>query len=138
MLVANFTTKRILIDNDSSVDILFWDAFTQMGIEYDRLQPALMPSKGFTGDVVKPVGTITLSVLAGKAPKTTMMVVDFLVVNAPTSYNAILRQPTLNGLKAVMSTYHLKMKFMVTVGIGEVQGNQVLVHECYVQELMTG
>lgn len=31
-LVANFTTRRILIDNNNSANILFWDAFTQMEI----------------------------------------------------------------------------------------------------------
>lgn len=33
MLVANFTTRRILIDNSSLIDILFWVAFARMGID---------------------------------------------------------------------------------------------------------
>lgn len=35
ILVANFTTRRILIDSSSSVDILFWDTFVKMGIIQD-------------------------------------------------------------------------------------------------------
>lgn len=33
ILVANFTTKKIIIDNGSLIDILFWEAFTKMGID---------------------------------------------------------------------------------------------------------
>lgn len=55
-----------------------------------------MPLKGFSGDIVQLVGTITLSVL---------------VVKAPSSYNVRLGRPTLNNLRAVTLTYHLNMKF---------------------------
>ncbi|XP_041026886.1 uncharacterized protein LOC121267075 [Juglans microcarpa x Juglans regia] len=65
MQVANFRTQRILIDNGSSADILFRDAFIKMSINPDRLRPALMPLKGFTGDIVDPIGVITLSISAG-------------------------------------------------------------------------
>jgi hypothetical protein len=30
--IANHTIHRILVDNGSSVDILYWPAFQQMGI----------------------------------------------------------------------------------------------------------
>lgn len=61
--------------------------------------------------------------------------VDFLVVMAPSSYNAIVRHPTLNSLRAVTSTYHLKMKFPTNLGLGEVRGEHVLALECYAYEL---
>lgn len=32
LLIANYTTKRILINNRSSTNILLWTAFTKMGI----------------------------------------------------------------------------------------------------------
>lgn len=49
MQVVNFTTRRILIDKGSSVEILFWNSFSQMGIDPDCLQPAPMPLKAFKG-----------------------------------------------------------------------------------------
>lgn len=52
-------------------------------------------------------GAIMLSVLAGRAPYTTAIIVDFLV----SSYNAIISRLTLNSLQVVTSTYYLKMKF---------------------------
>lgn len=60
---------------------------------------------------------------------------DFIVVKALSSYNTILGRPTLNSLKAMMSIYHLKMKFPNAMGVEEVRGEQVLARECYMQEL---
>ncbi|XP_040988998.1 uncharacterized protein LOC121236622 [Juglans microcarpa x Juglans regia] len=123
MLVANFTTKRIFINNGNSADILFWDAFTQMEIGPAR------KLKGFSGDMVQPVGTITLSILAGKAPHTALTIANFIVMKAPSSYNTILGWLTLNNLKVVTSTYHLIVKFPTAVRVGEIRGEQVLAHE---------
>ncbi|KAF5462765.1 hypothetical protein F2P56_018746 [Juglans regia] len=111
-----------------------------MGISPDRLHLHLvaMPLKGFIGDVIQPVGAITLSVLAEKAPRQLKGYnVNFQVVNALSSYNTILGRPTLNNLKVIMSTYHLKMKFPTSVGVGEIKGEQVLTRDCYAQELKT-
>ncbi|KAK3003655.1 hypothetical protein RJ639_018697 [Escallonia herrerae] len=50
--------------------------------------------------------------------------------SAPT-YNAILGQTTLNQLRAVVSTYHMKMKFLTKNGVREVKGDQVVAREYY-------
>ena len=48
------------------------------------------------------------------------------------AYNAILGRPTLNSWTAVTSTYHLMIKFPTDYGIGELRGNQMAAHECYI------
>lgn len=90
MMVTNFITKRILVNNGSSTCILFWDAFTQMGIDPACLWLAPMPLNGFSRDMIQLVGTITLSVLVGKALYTTSTMADFTVVKARSLYNTIL------------------------------------------------
>lgn len=81
------------------------------------------------------MGAIALPVTVGQgAPMVTTMT-DFLIVKASSSYNAILRRQTLNDLKVVTSTYHIKMKFPIKTCVGKVQGEQIPVWECYVQEL---
>ncbi|XP_040988731.1 uncharacterized protein LOC121236339 [Juglans microcarpa x Juglans regia] len=62
---------------------------------------------------------------------------NFLVVKSPSSYNAIIGCPTLNNLKAITSTYHLKVKFLAEVGVSKIRDEQTLAQECYVQELKT-
>lgn len=117
MLVANYTTRRILVDNGSSTDILFWEAFAKMGIGQDRLRPFPTLLRGFSGKMVQPLGSITLPVIIGMGRLTATTMADFLMVKDHSSYNAIVGQPTLNSLKLVTSTYHLKMKFPTDKGI---------------------
>ena len=58
--------------------------------------------------------------------------VNFLVVDHPSVYNAIIGRPTLNAMRAVTSTYHLMMKFPTENGIGVVIGSQKEARICYV------
>lgn len=64
---------------------------------------------------------ITLSILVWKAPRTSVMMVNFLVMKSPSSYNAILGRLTLNNLRAMTSIYHLKIKFSMNLRVGEVK-----------------
>jgi hypothetical protein len=80
---------------------------------------------------VLPTGTIALRLTAGSAPKEKTVMVDFLVVDRPSAYNAIVGRPTLNKLMAATSTYHLKMKFPTEYGVGVVRGNQREARQCY-------
>ena len=57
--------------------------------------------------------------------------VDFLVVDRPFAYNAIIGRPGLNKLRAATSTYHLMMKFPTEEGVGEVKGDQLAARRCY-------
>lgn len=81
--IANYLTKRVLIYNGSLADILFWEAFIRMGITPDSLSPAQAPLKGFIGDVIQPIGAITLCILTETAPRTATTTVNFLVIKAP-------------------------------------------------------
>uniref|UniRef100_A0A2N9IJ88 Uncharacterized protein n=1 Tax=Fagus sylvatica TaxID=28930 RepID=A0A2N9IJ88_FAGSY len=113
-------------------------AYQQMRLDKDKLCPMDAPLVGFTGDKVCPVGIVTLPITVGTHPKTVSKTVDFLVVNCPSAYNAIIGRPTLNRLRAVTSTYHLLLKFPTEHGIGEVRGDQVAARECYLASLGSG
>ncbi|KAK2997639.1 hypothetical protein RJ639_026632 [Escallonia herrerae] len=77
-------------------------------------------------------GIIALPVAIGTPPAQANLMLDFVVVKVPSAYNAILGRPALNRLQAVVSTYHLKMKFPTEHGIGEVKGDQTTARQCYV------
>ena len=68
LLIADYTTRRVLVDNGSSVDILYYPAFQQMRLGRDQLRPVNSPLVGFGGMKVQPMGTISLSVVVGTYP----------------------------------------------------------------------
>ena len=68
LLIADYITRRVLVDNGSSVDILYYPAFQQMRLGRDQLRPMNSPLVGFGGMKVQPVGTISLSVVVGTYP----------------------------------------------------------------------
>ena len=80
---------------------------------------------------MQPVGTVTLPVVVGSYPQQITKLVNFLVVDCSSSYNAIIGRPTLNSWKTVTSTYHLSVKFPTEYGIGQAQGDQLVARECY-------
>ena len=123
---------RVLIDNGSSADILYYLAFQLMGIGRERLIPTNAPLVGFRGTRVLPLGAITLSVVVGDYPQQIAKDVTFLVVDYLSAYNVILGRPTLNSWNAVTSTYHLMIKFPTDYCVGELRGNQVAARECYI------
>jgi hypothetical protein len=61
----------------------------------------------------------------------TSMIVEFLVVNTPSTYNAILGRKTLNAIEAIISPAFLKIKFPTSNGIGEEYGHQLMVRTYY-------
>ena len=66
--VGDYNMHRVLVDNDSSVDILYYLAFQQMRIDREQLVPVNAPLVGFGGMRVFPIGTVTLSVTVGDYP----------------------------------------------------------------------
>ena len=130
--IVDFNTRRVLVDNGSSADILYYPAFQQMRIDREQLLPSDAPLVGFGDTKVFPVGTIALSVTIGTYPQQLTKEVSFLVVDCSFAYNAIIGQPTLYALVEAMSTYHLLVKFLTEYEIGEVQGDQMAARECYV------
>ncbi|GFY96586.1 hypothetical protein Acr_11g0008920 [Actinidia rufa] len=76
-----------------------------------------------SGNTTQPLGWINLPITLGTEPHQTTVWQDFIVVDCPSPYNAILGRPTLGGIKAITSTYHLKMKFPTLTGIGEKAGD---------------
>ena len=131
LLIADYITRRVVVDNRSLVDILYYFAFQQMRLGRDLLCLVCSPLIGFGGMKVRPVGTITLPVVVGSYLQQITKEVNFLVVDCSSSYNAIIGRPTLNSWKAVTSTYHLSVKFPTEYGIGQAQEDQLAVRECY-------
>ncbi|RWW38429.1 hypothetical protein BHE74_00056346 [Ensete ventricosum] len=118
--ISNARVKRVMVDTRSYADILYFSAFQKLGLTDKDLLPVITTLTGFTGDSVSPAGTAVLPVTVGEEPRSKTLLVSFIVVALPSVYNAIIGRPTLNKLRAVVSTYHRTMKFPTRAGVGEV------------------
>ncbi|PON49326.1 hypothetical protein PanWU01x14_230980 [Parasponia andersonii] len=58
-------------------------------------------------------------VSVGTFPRVSTVMTQFLVVDCPSAFNAVLGRSTLRELRAVTSIYHLTMKFPTQHGVGE-------------------
>lgn len=54
-----------------------------------------------------------------------------MMVDILSMHNAIISRPTLNRLRAMISTYHIIMKFLIRDNIGELRSNLKELHQCY-------
>nr|XP_009420605.1 PREDICTED: uncharacterized protein LOC104000317 [Musa acuminata subsp. malaccensis] len=129
--VANAQMRRIMVDTGSLADILYFGAFQKLGLARENLSPRCSALTGFTGDSISPLGAIALPLTLGTPPKSKTVMTTFLVVDLPTAYNAILGRPTLNKVKAVVSTYYQTIKFPTREGVGEVTGSPRESRRCY-------
>ena len=130
-IVANKTIHRVLVDNGSSVDIIFTSAFDKMGIGREKLKPVNTCLRGFSGERVLPLGLVQLVLTLRDPPCQATTTVKFLIVDAPLAYNMLLGRPSLNAIRVVPSTYHMVIKFPTANEVGMVRGNQRIARECY-------
>ena len=63
--IEGFNTKRILVDNGSSADIIYLPAFQQLKLDPKRLRPFESPLVNFSGDKVYPKGIVMLTITVG-------------------------------------------------------------------------
>ncbi|RZR97486.1 hypothetical protein BHM03_00026684, partial [Ensete ventricosum] len=114
-----------------STDILYFDAFQKLGLTDRDLAALTSTLTGFTEDSVSPLGATTIPVTFGGEPKSKTLMVSFMVVKLPSAYNAIIEHPTLNRLRAVVSTYHRILKFSTRAGVSEVRSDPRESKQCY-------
>ncbi|XP_024026074.1 uncharacterized protein LOC112092959 [Morus notabilis] len=134
-MIGNHTVCRILVDNGSSVDLLYFDCLEKMGIRKEQLEKTSRPLYGFTGDSVIPQGTICLPITAGEKPRQTTTMANFVVIKGSSQYNAVIGRPTLQALRVITSIYHQKVKFPTPNGVGEMKSNQYEARVAYFDAL---
>ncbi|KAL0461246.1 UNVERIFIED_CONTAM: hypothetical protein Slati_0012200 [Sesamum latifolium] len=136
--IANYEVGRIFIDPESSADIIFGEAYDQMQLGDVSLEKVNTSLYEFAGEVVHPRGMVSLPLAMGRGTMRKTYLLKFLVVDVPSAYNVILGRPTLNTFQAVVSTYHMKIKFPIPGGVGEVQGDPLQSRECYIEAVRKG
>jgi len=104
----------------------------------DQLRPYIGCLYDFAGDQVEVCGHLELrtTLIDGVAPHTEN--IRYLFVNALFAYNILLGRPTLNRLRAVASTRHMKMKLLDLGGkVITIKSDQKEAKRCYKNSLKT-
>ncbi|XP_068461572.1 uncharacterized protein [Phaseolus vulgaris] len=134
--VDRFTIRKTLVDQGSSVDILYWKTFKAMRTLEAEMVPYDDHAVSFYGERVGTKGYIELYTTFGQEKNCKTIRIRYSVIDSNTSYNIFLGRPFIYRLLAIVSTPHLAMKFPSPTGyILTVHVNQKEARECYAESL---
>ncbi|XP_074370985.1 uncharacterized protein LOC141712085 [Apium graveolens] len=106
-----------------------------MGYNDSQLTPTDIPIYGFAGVECPVEGIIKLPLTMGQEPKQATQILNFVVVKAGSTNNAIMGRTGIHAFKAVPFSYHSVMKFPTRNGIGEERRDEKMARSCYVASL---
>ncbi|GJR42486.1 reverse transcriptase domain-containing protein [Tanacetum coccineum] len=89
-----------------------------------QMVPATVPLVGFSGEIIWPMGQISLLVKIGDEEHFTSTWMNFMVVRSPSPYNGIIGRPRVRRIQAIPSTAHGMLKFPVPGGILTLRSNK--------------
>lgn len=121
--IAAWEISRILIDLGSSVDIIFVNAFDQMKLSKNQLQPSDSPLVGSGGKRIEALGNISLSVSIGDIQNARTEYITFDVVDLHYPYNAIFGRVFANKFNIAIHIGYLCMKMSALHGVIAVYGS---------------
>lgn len=129
-VVANFEVARIFVDTGSSVDVIYMDCLKQFNVDF-KIVPTQTDIVRLTGAAIKSIGEVVLPVSLGSFPAIAIGSVRFLIMDTEAPFNIILGRPSLNMFQAVVSTFHMKIKFPVNELVGEVRGDGTTIKDSF-------
>ena len=121
----------MLIDNGSSINIMYRDTMVKMDISSNMLQPTNTTFHGIVPGVSHaPMGKIWVDVLFGTKENCGTESIQFEVVDLESPYHALLGRPALAKFMASSHVPYLKMKLAGPNGIITVIGDYKKSLEC--------
>jgi hypothetical protein len=116
--------SRVLIDGDSSINLLYRSSLEKLGIPLAQLKPSRLTFHGIVhGHSCTPLGKVQLEVLFGKKGNSRREPIWFEVVDISSPYHAPLGRPALAKFMAVPHYAYLKMKLPGPRGVITVSGS---------------
>jgi len=136
VVTAGRKVHRVLVDQGSSADVMFWSTFNKLQLSPDLLRPYTGCLYGFAGDQVEVRGYLELRTMFTDGTTSRTESIRYLVVIANLAYNILLGRPALNRLRAVASTRHMKMKLPDLSGkVIVIKSDQEEAQRCYENNL---
>lgn len=128
--IANWDVKKVLIDQGSLTRVLFLSASPKL------IKPHQEPLLGFTKGQVHTCDYVELETTFGVGKLSQIVLVQYIIVDANTSCNILIKRPSLDALGAIVFTPHLAMKFPNSKhNIITIKANKKEAQECYAKSL---
>jgi len=136
VVTAGRRVHRVLVDQGSSADVMFWSMFNKLQLSPNLLRPYTRCLYGFAGDQVEVRGYLKLRTTFTDGTTSRTENIRYLVVNANSAYNILLGRPALNRLRGVSSTRHMKLKLLDLSGrVIVIKSDQKEAKKCYENSL---
>nr|GEU60077.1 reverse transcriptase domain-containing protein [Tanacetum cinerariifolium] len=130
-VMEGYLVRRVYVNLGVSVEVMFEHCFENISPAIkSRLRETQMDLVGFARGVVKPLGKIELEVVFGDGGLFRMVMINFIVVRAPSPYNIIFGRTGLKSLHAVSSTIHSMGKFPTPRGVATLVTQSAIISEC--------
>ena len=105
--IGGYDVKKVMVDQGSAAEIMYLDLYKELSFRAEDLTPYSSPLMSFERKIIIPKGQVRLPLQTSSE----VVEVDFIIVDAYSSYTAIVARPWLHTLGAVSSTLHQKVKY---------------------------
>jgi hypothetical protein len=123
-LANNVRFSKVLIDNGSSINIMYRDTMQKLGIKENMLEPSKTTFHGIvSGLSCAPMGKIWIDVMFGNRDNCRVENLMFEVVDLDSPYHELLGRPALAKFMASMHVAYLKMKMSGPRGVITIIGD---------------
>ncbi|GJR58271.1 reverse transcriptase domain-containing protein [Tanacetum coccineum] len=122
---------RLYVDGGSALEILYEHCFNRLRPKIkNQMVPATAPLIGFSGEIIWPLGKISLLVKIGGEEHLTSAWMNFVIVRSSSPYNGIIGRPGVRKIQEVLSTAHGMLKFPVAGGIFTLKSIKIIPIKC--------
>jgi hypothetical protein len=120
----NVRFSKVLINNGSSINIMYRDTMQKLGIKKNMLEPSQTTFHGIVpGLSCAPMGKIRIDVIFGNWDNFRLENLMFEVVDLDSPYHALLGRPALAKFMASTHVAYLKMKIPGPKGLITIIGD---------------
>jgi hypothetical protein len=127
----NVKFSRALIDDGSSINILYRDTMNKLGITENLLRPSRTTFHGIVPGVsCTPMGRVRVDVIFGTRENCRVENIEFEVVDLASPYHMLLGRPAMHKFMASIHISYLKMKMPGPNGVITISGSYKCSMEC--------
>ncbi|XP_071724381.1 uncharacterized protein [Rutidosis leptorrhynchoides] len=130
MMIANTLVRKVLVDDGSSIDVQYHHAFQAAGHIDAHLPQSLRSIYAFNRIEILVRGQIWLPVTLGSGTCKALQMINWLVIEGPTEYNAIFGRKGISTFSVVASFLYQAINFPTLGGISIVRGAQTEARKC--------